>query len=90
MSFPYPQKENRRKKTKRRQNLELLIAFSHQSLPHFWEKNLSQFTLLFDSHDAAHPTGECYQPGSADSQKDQDALVGLGSAAQALDEVELD
>ena len=43
--------------------------------------------LLFDSHDAIHPTPEPLQPGSAASMEEQHALARLESAAQALDAV---
>lgn len=67
----------------------MLIAFCQLSLPSSWEKALSGFTPLCESHGATHPAGERWKPGSADSE-DQDEPAGPGPAAQSLDGVELD
>jgi hypothetical protein len=55
--------------------------------PSAWCRRLPWFMLLFDSHDAIHPTPEPLQPGSAASMEEQHALARLESAAQALDAV---
>jgi hypothetical protein len=59
MAFsPSSWRENRREKTKRRRNPEMIIIFCQILLPHPWYLYLSRFNLLFDSHGATHPTRE--------------------------------
>ena len=68
----------------------MLVTFYQPSFLYSREKYLLWFTPLFDSHGATRLTGAHWKPGLADAGEDQDALAGLGSVAQALDEVELD
>src|SRR5437870_3876381 len=83
-------KDNRAGKTETRQALDMATTGRRASLTHPSRICLPPFMRLFGSHGVTHSTREQRSPRSGGWGEGQNTPAGPGSAAQALDAVELD